>query len=298
VFRGTAFFVATPIGCGVNLLSLVTAKHVAEKLDKTGSFCIRVNTNDGTSKEFWVDSGIDVQWIYHSTDASVDAALLIWSPPDYVAYKAIPPNMFLTPDILQQKGIGIGDQTYVTGLFTYLHGSACNMPIVRSGHIAMMPSERIRVKWHNNGMEGYLIETRSIGGLSGSPVFVERSIKVQPAEHSGSEPLAAGAVFWLGLVHGHWDIPEDQIGIVTTGNKREDRINSGIASIVPSHKILEIINQKDVQCATEKAFDKIYLEQNTLFLRTSPDALHPEKVREAARLFTQAVIDASVDGTK
>ena len=166
IFRGTAFFVATPVGCGVNLLSLVTAKHVAERFEKTGPFCIRVNTHDGGSQTIWVDGGIDIRWVYHSNDDSVDAAVLIWTPPSNIAYKAIPSRMFLTPSVIQQKGIGVGDQTYATGLFTYLQGEARNMPIVRTGHVAMMPSELIPVKWRNTAIEGYLIETRSIGGLS------------------------------------------------------------------------------------------------------------------------------------
>ena len=50
-----------------------------------------------------------------------------------------------------------------------------NFPIVRTGHIAMMPDEKIpKVKigdWEGNA-DAYLIESRSIGGWSGSPVFV------------------------------------------------------------------------------------------------------------------------------
>ena len=45
-----------------------------------------------------------------------------------------------------------------------------NLPIVRLGAIAAMPGEYIKTDW--GCLRAYLIEARSIGGLSGSPVFI------------------------------------------------------------------------------------------------------------------------------
>ena len=90
-------------------------------------------------------------------------------------------------------------------------------------------------------------------------------VKVQPTEHTGTAPLAAGAIFWLGLMHGHWDVPEDQIGIVATGNRRDDQINAGVAIVVPCHKVLELLEQAAIQSDAAAAFDRIYVEEDTLF---------------------------------
>ena len=43
------------------------------------------------------------------------------------------------------------------------------MPILRMGNLAAYPQERVQVEGVE--MDAYLIEARSIGGLSGSPVF-------------------------------------------------------------------------------------------------------------------------------
>jgi hypothetical protein len=48
-------------------------------------------------------------------------------------------------------------------------GDLKNVPIVRVGNLASYPSEQIQTRAFGR-MEAYLIEARSIGGLSGSPV--------------------------------------------------------------------------------------------------------------------------------
>ena len=54
--------------------------------------------------------------------------------------------------------------------------------------------------------EAYLIEARSIGGLSGSPVF----IPMPPFQQiNGEVTQGSGSLFYLlGLMHGHFDIPK------------------------------------------------------------------------------------------
>jgi hypothetical protein len=66
--------------------------------------------------------------------------------------------------------IGIGDAVFITGLFSHHPGKARNLRVIRVGNIAAMPDEP--VKTQRGEMEAYLIEARSLGGLSGSPVFV------------------------------------------------------------------------------------------------------------------------------
>ena len=66
-------------------------------------------------------------------------------------------------------------------------------------------------------MSAYLIEARSIGGLSGSPVFVRETViyddaTLTYAKGSKKEKGVAyltGQFHFLGLIHGHWEIDPD-----------------------------------------------------------------------------------------
>jgi hypothetical protein len=150
--------------------------------------------------------------------------------------KLIPEKMFLTDDAMQTGDIGTGDEVFITGLFAHMSASARNLPIVRMGNIAMMPDEEVPTK--RGPMEAYLIEARSIGGLSGSPAFVRET-----------SPLGGiGKFHLLGLMHGHWDIPpEDKNTLRIAYDASEDsRVNLGIATVVPARKVREVLNQPGI----------------------------------------------------
>lgn len=73
---------------------------------------------------------------------------------------------------IEAHAIGIGDEVLMVGLFTKRYGYRKNIPIVRGGIISAMPEEPIEDQETGNLYDAYLIEIRSIGGLSGSPVIV------------------------------------------------------------------------------------------------------------------------------
>jgi hypothetical protein len=290
VYGGTGFFVGVPTGIeNAPVLYLVTAAHVAKKIND-GQFCLRFNTKKGNAETVWVDAGVDVSWWYHPTDPTVDAAALEWSPPPEADYRYIPEPMFLDPPTMADKGIGVGDEIFITGLFSFVTGKKKNLPIVRAGNLAMVPSERVPSKrWHKDGLEAYLIESRSIGGLSGSPVFVQRSIKVHAAENTGKIPLAAGAMFWLGLIHGHWDVDIDQVdGIWKDGWAEENgnQINVGMAIVVPSHKIMEVLEHPGLVEKRGMAVAKFEDEHQALLDSISPAIVAEKDAENAVRLLT------------
>ena len=103
-------------------------------------------------------------------------------------------------------------------------------------------------------IEAYLAEVRSVGGLSGSPVFVRTSVGVDYDVHgrSGARRIARvhlqGDYFFLGLMHGHWEIPSGKRNSVQlpSAKKGEDSINLGIAIVIPAKKILEVLNQPEL----------------------------------------------------
>ena len=72
----------------------------------------------------------------------------------------------------------------------------------------MLPTEKVPAK-NFNPMEVYLAEGRSIGGLSGSPVFIRQTVNLMLKGEDGDDiPFAGlGQLYLLGMMHGHWELP-------------------------------------------------------------------------------------------
>jgi len=251
---------------------LVTAKHVVEKSEGNKP-CIRVNTKrDNTSEIVPIES---TPWWYHPASEPrdlyyVDVAVIPWMPPEKFELVTIPVEMFLTDEIIQKKGIGLGNEVFITGLFNKVAGQIRNIPIVRTGNIAMIPNEPVYTKCGD--MEAYLIESRSIGGLSGSPVFVIQDgyDKELLEKWQFGRPL-----YLLGLVHGHWPTsPYNTEDSSLKDDESTEPINMGIAIVVPAKKILEVINQPEL-VEMRKEGDKAYKK---LFAPTLDKQNHKSKL--------------------
>ncbi|MCH7523058.1 MAG: hypothetical protein IH920_04720, partial [Chloroflexi bacterium] len=146
--------------------------------------------------------------------------------------------------------IGIGDELLVTGLLVSHPGTEKNIPIVRSGIIAAMAGDELRDYAKNKygpPYKAHLVELRSTGGLSGSPVFVVIG-PARPVIMASSTTWDAaggvGQVSWrlLGLIRGHWFT---KAGKDTSANalydSDEEGVNRGIAKVVPSQYIRELL---------------------------------------------------------
>ncbi len=256
---GTAFILGTSIeGTDQSFVDVVTAKHVIEGISEYSidqTVYLRLNNNTGGI--VYADAPID-KWISDTSSASfVDIAILHWLPPkDIVNYRIIPDKMIVNEQVISENEIGVGDEVFITGLFTNHAGGVRNTPIVRVGNVALMPEELIPTKKYGP-TEAYLIESRSIGGLSGSPVFVVaggvRTIK-------GNTSLVANKFYLLGVIHGHWDqpmlVPDTMLEDSYTG----ESVNMGIAIVTPAKKILEILQSSEVGPDRIKAAERIRSE--------------------------------------
>lgn len=252
---GTGFFVAVPVDGrpDLNFVYLVTAKHVIEDTKKNsidGYIHLRLNTRDEGYEFVHVNSDM---WVTHATDESIDASVLMVAPDrDKYSYKAIPLFMSLTHEHSNYSLVGAGDEVFITGLFVKQFGKQRNIPIIRTGNIAMMNEEPVQTKYGQS--DAILIEARSIGGLSGSPVFVHKfAVEVEDGDlfyRTGGNQL-----FWLGLIHGHWDeeTTPDSLEMDTS----VDRVNMGIAVVVPAEKILEVINHPEFEEKRKKELELI-----------------------------------------
>ena len=250
--NATGFFVSVPctspelLRTGAAAVYFVTAKHVAQDL-KDREFYFLVNRVGGGTVA--IESIMGDKWWLHPTDKTADVAVAqvsgsVGREADIMSVSIV---QLATPERLAHLDIGIGDEVYMTGLFTPAPGAAQNVPIIRHGNIAMMPSEQIQTEL--GYADVYLIEARSIGGLSGSPVFARPTIRLKLAgpRRKGNAFLGVGdGTTLLGLMHGHWDIREEQKNRAFYDQDRKHGVNMGIGIVVPAVKILETINREEL----------------------------------------------------
>lgn len=169
----------------------------------------------------------------------------------------VPEAAFATHEKIRDFDIGVGDEVNVIGLFTEFVGFTKHCPIVRTGNIAMMPSDKLPVD--GGEMDVYLAEGRSIGGLSGSPVFVRHTVRIGGMADAKGEPqyvAGVGRSHLLGLMRGHWDLP---IGV---HSQQAEAVNMGISIVVPAHKILEVLYHPELVALREKIDREIGTEQD------------------------------------
>jgi hypothetical protein len=252
---GTAFFVGM-VGQGPSNAPIyaVTARHVIEgcyQNSQDGKILIRANIR-GSGTEFIETNSTD--WIYHPTDETVDVAVLaiscdakdmrqrnILNSLDIQLFGPLPGGAAV-PEIISAEDIGAGDEVFITGLFSNHPGRLKNIPIVRVGNIAAMPEERVQTTWHNREIEAYLIEARSVGGVSGSPVFVHLGpVNTKGTNRIRKTRMRGGRCYLFGLIHGHFNqrLADTDVDAADAGNQRD--INCGIAIVVPAYKILEVL---------------------------------------------------------
>ncbi len=148
-----------------------------------------------------------------------------------------------TPDVISSLSIGAGEEVAIVGLFRSHYGQERNIPIVRIGHISALQSEPVYTKYCGY-TDAHLIEAQSIGGLSGSPVFVHmppvRIVQGKPDLVNGPQ------LYFLGLIHGHFDVQNLNEDIVIEDQANSPGgINTGIGVVIPAQKIIETLDQEE-----------------------------------------------------
>jgi hypothetical protein len=169
----------------------------------------------------------------------------------------------------------------MTGLFNKMKGRSSNAPVVRTGNVALMPDpgETLSCMKGFRDAEAYLVEARSIGGLSGSPAFVRETLYYEsefgprgaPPETLRAARLAGcGSFYLLGLVHGHWEIdPEErnEPDPMAVAREEPNAVNMGIAVVVPAKKIREVLYHPDLVEARRTQDEEAVRSEGT----TTPD---------------------------
>jgi hypothetical protein len=186
----------------------------------------------------WLKSQV-AQWIEHPTDKLVDVSILDCTGFNFTSFDvlSLPAKRLTTTSLIRERSLQLGEEVFLAGLFSLHFGKERNIPIVRIGNVAAMPEEKISTKL--GAIDAYLIETRSIAGLSGSPVFTNLATNRFSSSRSGDYYL-------LGLMQGHWNTRESD----------EGKVNVGVGIVVPSEKIMEVIDQKKLKDKREDLLQK------------------------------------------
>jgi hypothetical protein len=242
--RGTGFFVSVPDELepkDVWYIYLVTAKHIVDqaKADGYPNFHLRINRRDG-GVDFVEEPDI---WKYPKVPGPDVAVMPIYKLDLKLAVAMMPIQMALADEAsLDSRGVGIGDEVLMVGLFRKRYGYRKNIPIVRGGIIAAMPEEPLEDEETGNLYDAYLIEIRSLSGLSGSPVIV---FKDEPKFIANLEfPITSKNGYLLGLVRSHWSASE--VEGAESAKEDEEPLNTGIATVTPIKEVMSIINGEEL----------------------------------------------------
>jgi hypothetical protein len=254
--RATAFFVSH-IEYQHTFCHLVTAEHVISGLlSRNHDIWLRVNlTNGGTKDLPFKDTSV---FRYHPNNAhdATDVAVCPFGSSvydietgkyielDMVALTLDGENGFLASEEFVKESVVLGGHVAIIGLFRSHYGANRNIPIVRLGNISALLGEPIHTKYAGY-IKAYLIEARSIAGLSGSPVFVlPEPALIALKELSGQKPKQVSAL--LGLMHGHFDVPNLNEDVVSDQEEPQRGVHTGIGVVIPVQKIIETINHPDL----------------------------------------------------
>jgi hypothetical protein len=169
---------------------LVTAKHMIRQSTsdhKLGPYAKNVTVlfnkiaSDNPSGQLLDKSNIDIldsrgdlRWFVDRSDPVADVAL---SPMiidrNFIDFESFPQDRFATKSIVSEKHVNENDEVLFSGLFINYIGFKRIYPIVRHGHLALLPGEDVSLDNDrpDKKTQIYMAEVTSLGGNSGSPVF-------------------------------------------------------------------------------------------------------------------------------
>lgn len=210
-------------------LYAVTVGHCASK---TEDRFLRIS-NRGQTDFVRVPAG---GWTYHPDGVDV-AVALIGSTEERRGqyYQSI--TMILRED---DSNVGLGNDTYYVGRYTNPYTSdQLDNPTVRFGAISTLPVTIQAKDQRRLAQTVFLVETRSLKGYSGSPVFVN------PFRWDWKLTTAHGVMteMLLGIDIGHldaWLETED-----SDGEKRDVVVNAGLMMVVPAWEIRRLLSEDE-----------------------------------------------------
>ncbi len=260
ILRGTGFLVSVhhplaPHDPEQMVTYLVTAKHNIAKAQIEGCDTIQARCNGEGGGVIWVDLPFH-RWVKHFE--AYDDVAVIEFPTHKLAARSFHESWLQPSERVAALGVGLGHEVFMVGLFARHFGMQRNSPVVRVGTVSCMPEEPIRGEFYKE-IEGYIIEARSLGGLSGSPVLFHHEGYKSPAyveiddrdsrssarscRYEVIDDGARKSIYLLGLIHGHWDARSEHMVDIKedSAGSPDGAVNMGMAIVVPSQKIIELL---------------------------------------------------------
>jgi hypothetical protein len=269
--NGTAFILRVPYE-GWAFHYFVTCRHVVmptlSKRDLTPNndpIWIRINKERGPPAQI---KTIRSEWIRHS-DKNVDVCVYQFDtrkhdPEHQLQISSLNiENIIFTEKAKEVFGLCLGDELFIVGCFVGRVGEKNNIPIVRTASLAAKPTEPV---WGGSpSRPAYLVETRSMGGTSGSPVFLHLTPnRVQGNAPKGLSKDEAGYIapyLLIGMMQGMHSgqyaydfVSDDDDEFVVP---KDADFNAGIGITIPIDQIMEVINRDDFVEARQRTIEEI-----------------------------------------
>jgi hypothetical protein len=272
---GTGFLVQIPseVHADWSYLAAVTNRHIIE-LEK--SPVIRLNTKSGEKD---ILNCKPESWTFHPDGDDV-AVRHLGLNHEYHKFLSVPAKYMLTPKLVEELAIGLGEDIYLTGRYINHEGTQRNIPTVRFGTIAMMNEEPIE-GYRSHMQESFLAEVRTIGGYSGSPVQVILP-KERWFEHPDFKDRSDQAhlqwllgIEWCNIPLTPQPIYRRSQGMLRPYPKYYARENTGMSGVIPAWKILDILNSPRLKAVRQKADEELTAKKATSPVRlTGADEEH------------------------
>jgi hypothetical protein len=203
---------------------IVTNRHVIE----AGACCMRINMTNGGFDVFEYQKD---NWILSLEDDLAICAIPQLSQDKYIL-KGLPREQLLTEQIMKDHNFGVGDEVVLIGRFVNQEGKERNLPSVRFGNISQMPIEPI--EYDGRMQDSFLCEIKSIGGFSGSPVFLAPVSRV--GRPNGVPALKKTMLLGIDWAHiQNWETARDDRGIELPHIRFPS--NTGMMAVVPAWKL-------------------------------------------------------------
>ena len=254
---------------------VVTCRHVVRPFEPRRSttpnpekIWIRANTRkDHKPREIPTVRG---DWICHQ-DKSLDICVYPfdvakWDADDSLDIARLETHTIVLHENLEKHvALSLGDEVFIPGCFVGRVGELRNIPVVRVGNIAALPYEPV---WGASPRHpAYLIETKSLGGISGSPVFLHLlpTRHVPPRKLRAADGKEVNPALLIGIMQGlhsgnyHADFVGDDPEAIIPPVPADVDFNAGIGVTIPIKHILEMFNHptlKEARLATIKAKKK------------------------------------------
>jgi hypothetical protein len=262
---GTGFLLGWPMPNGYGATAwVVTNKHIIEQAHWT----VRINTKGGGFACIDTD---DREWICcPNSDLAVRPIKLC---PDVHQFTYLLREWLLTKEWYEALDIGPGDECITIGRFVGHGGRSLNLPAARFGQISQSPKEPVFVD--NKPQECFLVESRSIGGTSGSPVYVKldpgsyrRTIDgniapdgtVLRQDKFPTKPLLLGVCF--AMVPSWQSICDQNYQEVQNGWRVQ--LNTGMMGVVPAWHLHDFMDSGEASEVRKVLEDSILEEMKRL----------------------------------